>query len=79
MSVLRASEQVEGEKAHTNPSLYHNKTGGGKGETKRDIHIEVGKGAATKDRQRELYQELEAEAMDEREYEGLDKKETMQC
>ena len=56
------------EKAHTDPPHNYDQTGGGEGKTREGIYDEVGEGTGPIEGQREHYQELKLETMEERQY-----------
>ena len=63
--------KLRAEKAHTDPPLYYNKTGGGERKTKDGIYDEVGVRTDLIGGQKGHYQELKLETMDKKQYETL--------
>ena len=68
MTAIKANK-LKAEKAHTDPPLYYNQTGGGEGDTKDRIYDEVGEGTDPIGGQKGHYQELKLETMDKKQYE----------
>ena len=65
--------RLRAEKGHTDPAHYYDQTERGKAKVTKDVRNEVGEKTASTGGQMGLYQELELEAIEERQYEGLTK------